>query len=63
MNTINTNVIREIRPGAVVAIVGVLALSLAAIAALVAQIDAAGGGILAGIGDYIAKVGEALGSE
>jgi len=63
MNTVNTHVIREIRPNAVITIVVVLALSLAAVAALVGQIDATGGGIFAGIGDYITKVGEAIGSE
>ena len=63
MNTINTSVIREIRPGAVIAIVAVLALSLAAIVTLVAQIDAPSGGLFAWMGDYITKVGEALGGE
>jgi hypothetical protein len=62
MNTIHANIIRDIRPSAVVAIVALLALSLAVIITLAAQIDAPGGGIFAGIGAYITKVGEALAS-
>jgi hypothetical protein len=61
MNTMRSDVIHEIRPAAVIAIAAVLAASLAVIAPLVAQIDPTGGGIFAGIGDYLAKVGEALG--
>jgi hypothetical protein len=62
MNTIHTTVISDIWPGAVIANAGVIVLTLAVVAALVAQIDAPGGGIFAGVGDYITKVGEALGS-
>jgi hypothetical protein len=62
MNTTHANVIRDIRPSAVIAIVALLALSLAVIVTLMAQIDAPGGGIFAGIGDYLTKGGEALAS-
>jgi len=63
MNTIGIHATRNVRRLAVIAIVGALALSFAAIATLRAETDVTGGGIFAAMGDYIAAVGETLRSE
>jgi len=62
MNTIGANTNRSFRRVAVIAIVGTLALSFAALATLGAETGSTGDGIFASMGDYIAKVAEALGS-
>ena len=63
MNTVFTPTTRAVRPVAAMAIVGALALSLAAIAALAMLSDATGDGIFAWLGDYLTEVGKALGNE
>ena len=62
MNTIGANTNRSIRRLAVIAVVGALALSFAALAALGAETGSTGDGIFASVGDYIGTVAEALGS-
>lgn len=63
MNTVFTPTTRAVRPLAAAAIVGALALSLAAIATLVMMSDATSDGIFASLGDYLTEVGEAFGNE
>ena len=63
MKTIETTVIRAVRPVAVIVIVATLAVTFADIAASRAQADATGGGFFARMGDYLTEAAEALGSE
>ncbi|HXW74797.1 MAG TPA: hypothetical protein VEK10_08295 [Steroidobacteraceae bacterium] len=60
---LHTNSTRAVRRLAAIAIVGVLALSFAAIATLGAEADVTSGRIFAWMGDYITEVGAALGGE
>jgi len=62
MNTVFTPTTRTVRPPATIAIVGALALGLAAVATLAMMSDAAVGGMLAWLGGYLTEVGEALGN-
>ena len=62
MNTVVTPTTRPVRARAIIAIVGALALGLAATATLAMMSDAAVGGILAWLGGYLTEVGEALGN-
>jgi hypothetical protein len=62
MNTIDIDrAARTIGSAAAIAIVAALALSFA-IATVGSQANAAGGDVLAWMGDYLTEVGEALGS-
>jgi len=63
VKTIDINATHAVRPLAVIAIVGALALTLAAIAAPRVETNVTGGGVFARMADYIAEAGEALGSE
>ena len=61
MNPLDTNTTRAAGRFTVIAILVFLAVSVATIATLGAQNDAADHGIIAWVGDYVAQVGEALG--
>lgn len=62
MNTVVTPTTRTVRPGAVIAIAVALAPTLAAIGTLAMLSDTTADGIFAWLGDYLTKVGEALGN-
>ena len=61
MNAIDTKRARAVRRLAVIVLVGALALSFAAIATLGVETDVTGDGAFAWVGEYMAKVAEALG--
>lgn len=63
MNTINISTTRPVRRFPAIALIGVLALALAAaITAVAQQTGVTGAGIVASMGDYLTEVAEALGS-
>jgi hypothetical protein len=63
MSTTYANTTRRVRRFATIVIVGALALSFAALATLGAGASETGGGIFGSIGDYIAEMAQALGTD
>jgi hypothetical protein len=64
MNTIDISTTRRVPRPFTIAIISVLALGFAAaVAAVAEEAGVTGAGIVARMGDYMAEVGEALGSE